>query len=148
MRVSRSSAAEAYRALLAAAGAVAGRVHRRLAAHGLVASRFRTLCALKQAGPLCPHDIADRLGQTRGNVTMILDDLERRGLVERRREGPNRRYVAVHLTPQGRRLAGSLAARHARAVAEELKGLGARDLERLGALCRKLEAGPGNKRRP
>jgi MarR family transcriptional regulator, 2-MHQ and catechol-resistance regulon repressor len=141
MKAARTPASEAYRSLLAAAASVAGRVRRRLAEHGLVASRFRTLCALRQAGPLCPHDIADRLCQTRGNVTMILDDLERLGLVERRREGPNRRYVAVHLTPKGRRRAASLDSRHAKAVAEELKGLGARDLEALAALCRRLETG-------
>jgi MarR family 2-MHQ and catechol resistance regulon transcriptional repressor len=141
MRNARTPAGEAYRALLAAAGDLSSRVNRRLAAHGLIASRFKTLCALQQAGPLCPYDIADRLGQTRGNVTMILDDLERRGLVERRREGPNRRYIAAHLTPKGRRLAASLAPRHAQAVAEELKALGARDLKTLAALCRRLENG-------
>jgi len=141
VKKARDPAAEACRALLAAAGALSARVHRRLAAHGFTASRIKTLCALKGAGPLCPHDIADRLCQTRGNVTMILDDLQRRGLVERRREGPNRRYVAVHLTPKGRRMAASLAPRHAKAVAGELKGFSARDLEVLAALCRRIEGG-------
>src|SRR5919106_1233414 len=99
-----AQASYAFAALARAAAAVGGRVNRRLAAHGLTASRFGTLCALMSEGPLCPYDIASRLGQTRGNVTMILDDLERRGLVERRREGINRRFRTVYLTPRGRRL--------------------------------------------
>src|SRR5687767_8453368 len=134
-----SPATDAFLALVRAASAAAARVNRRLAEHGLTASRFGTLCALGSDGPLCPHDIAARLCQTRGNVTMVLDDLEGRGLLERRREGVNRRYRVVHLTPRGRRLVTSLKPRHARAVAEALGNLGAAELSTLDALCRRLE---------
>jgi MarR family transcriptional regulator, 2-MHQ and catechol-resistance regulon repressor len=134
-------ALDAYAALVRSAAAVAARVNRRLAAHGLTASRFRTLCALASEGPLCPHDVATRLCQTRGNVTGILDNLERRGLVERRREGvKNRRYLAVHLTPRGRRFVASLAPLHARAVLAEMESLTAGQMKTLVSLCRRLES--------
>src|SRR5688572_13589124 len=109
------TASEAFLALVRAASAAAARVNRRLGEHGLTASRFGALCALSSDGPLCPHDIATRLCQTRGNVTMILDDLEGRGMVERRKEGVNKRYRAVHLTPRGRRFVASLRPLHAKA---------------------------------
>ena len=137
MRPSPIAACDAYGALLRAAGSVSSRVNRRLAAQGLTASRFGALCALRADGPLCPHDIASRLCQTRGNVTMILDNLERRGLVERRREGVNRRYLAVHLTPRGRRLVASLAPRHRRAIAAEMT-LTPSELRQLTRICRQL----------
>ncbi|HEU4339812.1 MAG TPA: MarR family transcriptional regulator [Planctomycetota bacterium] len=130
-------ACDAYGALLRAAASVASRVNRRLASKGLTASRFGALCALWADGPLCPHELASRLGQTRGNVTMILDNLERRGLVERRREGVNRRYLAVHLTPRGRRLVASLAPLHRRAIAAEMP-LSPSDLRHLSRICRRL----------
>lgn len=137
MRSSSTAAGDAYGALLKAAASVASRVNRRLASKGLTASRFGALCALRADGPLCPHDIASRLCQTRGNVTMILDNLERRGLVERRREGINRRYLAVHLTPRGRRLVASLAPLHRQAIAAEMP-LGGSDLRHLARICRLL----------
>jgi MarR family 2-MHQ and catechol resistance regulon transcriptional repressor len=133
-----SPAPEAYAALLRAAATVSARVNGRLASHGLVASRFRALCELQTAGPLCPHDIAGRLCQTRGNVTMVLDDLERRGLVERRKEGVNRRYRVVHLTPRGRKLIAGLKPRHLKAVAAEMKALTPSELKTLLKLCRRL----------
>lgn len=139
MSSSSNPAYDAYGALLRAAASVASRVNRRLAAQGLTASRFGALCALRADGPLCPHDIASRLCQTRGNVTMILDNLERRGLVERRREGVNRRYLTVHLTPRGRRLVTSLAPLHRRAIAAEMP-LTPSDLRRLARICRHLTA--------
>jgi DNA-binding MarR family transcriptional regulator len=42
------------------------------------------------------------------SVTRIVDRLERRGLVTRRREGEDRRYVEIHLEPAGERLLGQL----------------------------------------
>lgn len=139
-RVGPASPSDAYVALVRAAAAVSARVNRRLALHGLTASRFQALCHLFSIGPLCPHDIAGRLCQTRGNVTMVLDDLEGRGLVERRREGVNRRYRVVHLTPRGRRLVSSLKPRHAKAVAEALGPLSPMELRTLDNLCKLLTA--------
>jgi MarR family 2-MHQ and catechol resistance regulon transcriptional repressor len=134
-------ALDAYVHLLRAASILAARVARRASPHGLPPSRIAALCALQKEAPMCPRDIACRLGQTRGNVTMILDDLERRGLVERRREGINRRFRAVHLTPRGRKLIAALRPRHARAVAAELGALAPRELRALARLCAKLDAG-------
>jgi len=42
------------------------------------------------------------------SVTRIVDRLERRGLVTRRREGEDRRYVEIHLEPAGERVLGQL----------------------------------------
>ena len=53
-----------------------------------------------------------RLGQANGmsptSVTRIVDRLERRGLVARRRESEDRRVVQVHLEPEGERLLGEI----------------------------------------
>ena len=53
-----------------------------------------------------------RLGQANGlsatSVTRIVDRLERRGLVSRRRESEDRRLVQVHLEPAGERLLGEI----------------------------------------
>ena len=131
-------ALDAYASLCRAAARLEERVNRRLADHGLAASRISALCALHEAEPLCPRDIACRLSQTRGNITMILDDLEKRGFVERRHEGVNRRFRAVYLTAEGRRFIAALKPRRARAVAAELKGLSRSDLRTLLRLCRRL----------
>jgi MarR family 2-MHQ and catechol resistance regulon transcriptional repressor len=134
----RDPSLDAYASLCRAAARLEDRVARRLAVHGLASSRISALCALHEADPLCPRDIAVRLGQTRGNVTMILDDLEKRGLVERRHEGVNRRFRAVYLTAAGRRFIAALKPRRARAVAAELKALSRADQRALFRLCRRL----------
>ncbi len=53
-----------------------------------------------------------RLGQSIGlsptSVTRVVDRLERRGLVSRRRESDDRRLVCLHLEPAGERLMGAI----------------------------------------
>ncbi|HTF57075.1 MAG TPA: MarR family transcriptional regulator [Planctomycetota bacterium] len=134
-----AEALDAYLTLLRAAGSVAARVQRHLVRHDLTASQFGALEALHCLGPLCQRDIARRLVQTGGNVTIVVRGLERRGLIERRRDPANRRFVTVQLSPRGKRLITSLLPRHARAVAGEMRALGPRRLKALGRLCKKLE---------
>ena len=73
----------------------------------LTLTQVQVLRALR-AGP----QTVGRLGQANGmsptSVTRLVDRLERRGLVSRRRESEDRRLVQVRLDPEGERLLGEI----------------------------------------
>jgi len=50
---------------------------------------------------------------TSGSITVAVDRLEKRGLVERRAHGTDRRARIVHLTKEGRKLITRAYAQHA-----------------------------------
>lgn len=134
-------ALDAYIKLLRAAESVVSRVHRRTGCN-LTVSQFGVLEALYHLGPMHQRRIGTKLLKSGGNVTMVIDNLERRGLVERRRDQKDRRFVSVHLTPAGERMIAEVFPRHVTSIMEELGPLTGPEQEELGRLCRKLGRPP------
>ena len=131
-------ALDAYIKLMRAAESVTARLSRRMAASGLTVSQFGVLEALLHLGPLCQRELGRKLLKSSGNITLVVDNLEKRGLVRRRREGADRRFVTVHLTEKGHRLIRSVFPDVAAAIVEEMGALTASQQETLGRLCRRL----------
>ncbi|MBD2104716.1 MarR family winged helix-turn-helix transcriptional regulator [Leptolyngbya sp. FACHB-261] len=128
----------AYVKLLRAAESVSARVHQRMTDADLTSSQFGVLEALWHLGPLCQRDIGKKLLKSGGNITMVIDNLEKRHLVERKRDASDRRYITVCLTEAGQQLIAELFPRHVTAVVAELSVLSVAEQEELGRLCRKL----------
>ena len=124
--------------LMRASESVADRIHHDVAASGLTISQFGVLEALLHLGPLCQKELGKKLLRSGGNITMVVRNLERRGLVKRVRSPENRRFVTVSLTEDGRRLIRRLFPVHVRAVVREMGDLSTDELERFGDLCRRI----------
>lgn len=134
-----SLAASTYVRLSRAAVSVAARVNSDLVEVGLTVSQFAVLEVLYTRGPLCQKDIAQRiLAHSSGNMTVVIDHLEQRGLVERIPGKADRREVLVQLTEEGRDLLAGFRPRHVASIAEEMSVLTAEELRTLGELCRRL----------
>ncbi|MBX3112354.1 MAG: MarR family transcriptional regulator [Fimbriimonadaceae bacterium] len=99
---SPSPQVEAYVKLVRTAEALHAQVSRGLVAENLTASQFSALKALRFNGVMPQKAIASYLLKTAGNVTLVLDNLEKRGLITRKRQTDDRRVVDVDLTPSGR----------------------------------------------
>jgi MarR family 2-MHQ and catechol resistance regulon transcriptional repressor len=90
---------------------------------------------------MCQRDLGRKLLKSGGNVTVVVDNLERRGLVRRERSEVNRKFVTVHLTEAGRRLVLRVFPRHVAVVVQEMGVLSAAELEVLARLTKALGFG-------
>ena len=70
-------------------------------------TQVQVLRALRE-GPLALGRLGHANGLSATSVTRLVDRLERRGLVSRRRESEDRRLVQVHLASEGERLLGEI----------------------------------------
>ncbi|KAF0217352.1 MAG: MarR family transcriptional regulator 2-MHQ and catechol-resistance regulon [Geobacteraceae bacterium] len=135
---SEKRALNAYTKLMRAAESVTGRTGRTMAASDLTISQFGILEALFHKGPLCQRDIAKKILKSTGNITMVIDNLERRGLVRRERTAEDRRYIIIHLTNEGQQLIAGVFPRVLAAIVEEMCILEETEQDELGRLCRVL----------
>ena len=136
-------ALDAFVKLVRAAGSLVTRTNRPLASHGLTVGQFGVLETLFHLGPLHQCDLARKHLQSGGNITMIVDNLERAGLVRRERLAEDRRYVRVHLTGSGRTRITAIFPAHVQSVVEQMAVLTAAEQKELGRLCRKLGLAAG-----
>ena len=133
-----SRALKTYVKLMRAAESVTARIHRHLSATGLTISQFAVLEALYQLGPLSQREIGQKILRSSGNITMVIDNLEKNGLVRRERFEADRRFFIVHLTDKGYHLINNIFPPHAAVIAEDLGVLTAAEQDALGQLCKKL----------
>jgi len=130
-----------YVKLMRATEAVTTRTNRHLVEAGLSISQFGVLEALHHLGPLCQRDIAKKILKSSGNITVVIDNLEKRGLVARIRDAEDRRFLTVRLTSEGERLIAGIFPRHAEAIVKEMGVLTEAEQLELGRLCKKLGMG-------
>ena len=131
-------ALNAYIKLMRCATSVQGHLERRLLRLGLTDNQFGVLEALLHLGPVAQHELGRALFTSRANITTVVDNLEKRDLVRRVREPADRRYVTVHLTPEGRRLIESIFPGQVAAIVEAFSALSADEQDELGRPCKKL----------
>lgn len=135
------AALDAYIKLQRASETVSGHIHGQIASYGLTTSQFAALEALYHLGPMCLKDLGQKILKSGGNMTLVVDNLEKMGLVERRRSEQDRRQVEVHLTEAGLQRVGEVFPRHVEAICRIMGVLTPEEQAQLAALTRKLGLG-------
>ena len=107
-------------------------------ATGLSPYHHAVLSVLEEVPPETQSMIADALGYDRSHLVGLLDELEERGLVERRRDPTDRRRHLVSLTPEGKEALGKLRSVAKRLDDEFFAPLDAEQRKELHALLLRL----------
>jgi DNA-binding MarR family transcriptional regulator len=110
--------------------------------YGTTLPRFDLMAQLERHPEgLKMNELSRLLMVTGGNVTAIVDQLEKEGLVERLSEPSDRRAFRIRLTRSGERTFAEMAGAHEAWVVDLLGGLTRKEHEELLKLLAKLKAG-------
>jgi MarR family 2-MHQ and catechol resistance regulon transcriptional repressor len=134
-------ALDTYIKLVRASNTATGHAKAGLESAGLSYSQFAVLEALYHVGPLHLGELARRILKSSGNLTLVVDNLEKRGLVKRQQQGNDKRFFLATITPSGRKLIAKIFPGHARQIVEVMDRLTPAEQEELAGLCRKLGKG-------
>ena len=109
-----------------------------LAKLGLTPPQFYVLATIGYAGRLPFGEIGAKMMVTVSNLTGIVDRLEDKNLVVRKRDEKDRRVVHVVLTDKGANLYKSTIPQFEKSVAQIFTGLSKPEQKELSAILRKL----------
>lgn len=127
--------------LMRAAGTLLARQQGPLAERGLTVGQFGVLEALYHLGPLRQNELARKVLSSPGNLSIVLDNLERRRLVRREADPEDGRCTRAVLTAAGRRLVASVLPEHVGRIVEAFAVLSPAEQEELRRLCRRVGRG-------
>ena len=101
---------EAFLAIQRTAALLAHAMAETIRPLGLTATQYNVLRILRGAGEpgLCRNEVRERMLTQVPDVTRLLDRMEEMGVIERSREGSDRRFVTTRITPEGLRLLAEL----------------------------------------
>lgn len=114
-----------------------------LAPLGIHSRQFGVLSLLSERDGLSQHQLCAVLNIHRNVMVDLVDELEQRGLVERRRHPADRRAHALHLLPAGRQLHAEADALVDRFEAKLLGGLDVDEATAFVTLMRRVSADAG-----
>jgi len=99
-------------------------------------AQFDVLAHVGAAEGITQQELADSLLVTKGNVTQLLDRMEKRGLIERRPQGRTNR---LFLTDEGWRTFAGIVPAHEAMIDERLSVLTKEEQRQFFELLRKLD---------
>jgi DNA-binding MarR family transcriptional regulator len=115
---------------------VEGRAAEHLRAHDLNYAQFDVLAHVGAAEGCKQKELGESLLVTKGNISHLIDQVERRGLVSRRQEGRTNR---LYLTEEGRRLFEEVVPAHEDLVHRLMSALPEEEQAHLHELLRGLD---------
>lgn len=128
-------ALDAYIKFTRANNTLESRLFQQNVVEDLTPTQFGVLETLHHLGPLCQGELSCKLLKSTGNVTLVLDNLEKLGLVERQRSNEDRRRVFISLTPAGQEKINRIFPHVANAIRAEMGILTPTEQVQFAQLC-------------
>lgn len=132
----------AFIKLTRASESVNSRLSRALADENLTISQFGVLEALLHLGPLNQRELGQKLLKSGGNITMVIDNLQKHDLVKKETDPNDRRAVIISLTPKGKKFIQKVFPEHLERIKNEFSVLNSEEKDQLAAICKKLGVKP------
>ncbi|OGP50863.1 MAG: MarR family transcriptional regulator [Deltaproteobacteria bacterium RBG_13_43_22] len=105
---------------------------------GITAAQYAVIECLGHQGPLLMGELCRKMLVSGGNMTVVVDNLEKEGLVERVPSNDDRRAIMVRFTPKGKKIFDESFSKHAGYLTQLAAVLTEEEQQDLGRLLKKL----------
>ena len=106
---------------------------------GVTVSQYDVLMVLYHNGDLKVGDIMEKTLTTPGNITVVINNLERDGLVKRIRDTEDKRAINISITDKGINIIKKIIPKHTEIINKILNGLDVKEKIILQDILDKME---------
>ncbi len=124
--------------LLRATNSLEARLSKNLDKFNLTTSQFGVLEALYHLGPMSQKEIGEKILKSGGNITKVVDNLEKKSLLIREKNLQDRRFYNIKLTQNGKSLIEKIFPDHVKEIVTEFEILTDSELVELRKITRYL----------
>ncbi|MGB5289639.1 MAG: MarR family transcriptional regulator [Ignavibacteriaceae bacterium] len=115
---------------------MSSKINLELRIYGLTESQFGVMDALFHLGPMKHKEIGKKILKSGGNITMVIDNLEKQDLVKRKRGEKDRRHFIIHLTKSGKKKISEVLPQIVNVIKKHFEILNLEEQKELGRLCK------------
>jgi MarR family transcriptional regulator, 2-MHQ and catechol-resistance regulon repressor len=112
-----------------------------IAEYGITQAQFGVLECLGHLGPMTLGELTRKMLVSGGNMTVVVNNLERDGYVQRIRDAEDRRVFMVRLSPRGKAFFNEIFPKHAECIRKAASVLTAEEQVLLSGLLKKIGRG-------
>ncbi|CAM3816121.1 MarR family transcriptional regulator [Cohnella lubricantis] len=113
-------------------------VNHYFAAHEMTSEQWSVLARLCEEDGISQKELAARVSKDQTNVTRILDQLQRKGLIVRMTNPEDRRSFLPSVTPEGRQMYERMAPLEEQVIALAIQGLDEKEVAKLKELLQRI----------
>jgi MarR family 2-MHQ and catechol resistance regulon transcriptional repressor len=130
------SSLNTYIKLIRSAETLTSKINLELDNFNLTESQFGVLDVLLHLGPLKQKELAKKILKSGGNITMVIDNLEKEGFVQRKRGEKDRRHFMIHLTVKGKNKIQTVFPKFLKTITKYFEILNKNEQKELQKLCK------------
>ncbi len=124
--------------LVRASEALTSKASFNLIKHKITLSQFGILDAVYHLGPLTQKSLCEKISKSGGNITHVVNNLEKRNLVRRHRGKNDKRNFEIHLTKRGEKMIVKILPEQVSIIKAEMRLLNEEESKMLQNLCKRL----------
>ncbi|HEY4755891.1 MAG TPA: MarR family transcriptional regulator [Ignavibacteriaceae bacterium] len=113
-------------------------LYMKLAKEGLTESQFYLLDVLYHCGPMNQKDLGKKIFRSEGNITMVVNNLEKRKLIKKKQSEDDKRVYIIKLKNEGRELYEKVFPKFLKTIMSELDGIKEKEHKEFQKICKRI----------
>jgi len=127
-----------YIKLVRAYEAISSRLYMKLDKEGLTESQFYLLDVLYHLGPMNQKELGKKIFRSEGNITMVVNNLEKQKLIKKKQSGEDKRVYIIKLKNEGKELYEKVFPKFLKAIMSEFEEIKEKEHKEFQKVCKRI----------